>query len=158
MALSLSLFSAALSCSSVNLLESSCAKNTYDELFRIGYDENWYERLTAMMTSENADGKNLPDQLVGRARKLSRELDKHLNDQPGKMIGQMFDAGQSTLYLIGSDSDGNPDFLEIFTSGDVLGWIDCEEIQEFLKISSYTPAGPDVWSIKTLETGVSRYD
>lgn len=133
-------------------------KNTYDELFRIGYDENWYERLTAMMTSENASGKNLPDQLVGRTRKLSRELDKHLNDQPGKMIGQMFDAGQSTLYLIGSDSDGKPAFLEIFTSGDVLGWIDCEEIQEYLKLSSYTSAGPDVWSIKTLETGVSRYD
>ena len=36
-------------------------KNTYDELFRIGYDENWYKRLTAMMTSENASGKNLPD-------------------------------------------------------------------------------------------------
>ena len=125
--------------------------NVYDKLLHIGYDEDWYERLVELMNDGNAKRTLMPDELVADTRKLSAEISQHLGDAQGEHIGRMFDAGQGTVYLIGMDSDGKPACLELFTTGDVLGWIACEELQSYLKKMSYTRIGPDQYEIQLLE-------
>lgn len=132
-------------------------KNVYDKLLHIGYDEDWYERLVELMHDENAKRSYMPDELVADTRKLSSEISQHLGDKLGDSIGRMFDAGQGTIYLIGKDSDGKPACLELFTTGDVLNWIDCEELQSYLKKMSYTLIGPNPYDIQLLEGTGDEY-
>jgi len=127
-------------------------ENTYNEIVKF-YDVNgtWYEALTDITANEKAVKSRLADEIISSTRELSAEIYKHKDDSTGAVIGQMYDAGQGTVYLIGKDTDGKPILLNIYSDGDCLMWIDCKEIQEYLKKVCYSLPGVDISSIKALE-------
>ena len=128
--------------------------NVYDEIVRL-YDEDntdWYDALVGIMNNGNAEKKRLADSIVGRTRKMSSELYKHKDDKLAPYIPKMCDAGQETVYLIGKDTDGKPLLLEIYSDGDCLEWIDCEEIQDYLKEICYSLGAVNINFIHELES------
>ncbi|MCR4794658.1 MAG: dockerin type I repeat-containing protein [Ruminococcus sp.] len=127
-------------------------ENTYNELVDLhNEDGKWYKALTDIMKNEKAVKSRMSDDIVGITREMTAELREHKSDKIGTTIGKMWDAGQKTIYLIGNDTDGKPILLEIFSYGDCLEWIDCKEIQEYLKKICYSLPVLDIRLIHELE-------
>ena len=121
-----------------NGIRSNNEKNSYDSLVEMREGTEWYNDLLDMMKNENAKKGLMPDEILSKTRNLSKDISKHLNDEFGKNYVSRIDYGEYRIYLIGKDTDGKPVFLNIYCTGDAYGWIDCVEIQNYLKELRYS--------------------
>ncbi|MBR6967628.1 MAG: dockerin type I repeat-containing protein [Ruminococcus sp.] len=137
--------------------QGNAEKNTYSKLIRMyDADGSWYDAIKAVMADENALRTCMADNIVESTRMMSLNLSAHKDDEMGTCIGKMFDAGQSTIFLIGKDTDGSPLQLPVYSDGDCLEWTDCEEIQAYLKSVCYSLPTVDIDSIHELEEYSNR--
>lgn len=132
--------------------------NSYDKLIKMDdpNDTDWYDDLISIINNDNAEIVRMPDEFIGKTRELSNNISDHFNDKSGEGIGMMNDAGQSTLYLVGIDKNGKPRAQFLFTSGDFLNWIECDELQAYMKELSYYSFLIDSFYIKMLEKKVTN--
>ncbi|MCR5601158.1 MAG: dockerin type I repeat-containing protein [Ruminococcus sp.] len=130
--------------------------NAYDKLIKMdsSADTSWYDTISGFIGNNRAVRSRMPDEVIGRTRKLSDEISDHVNDKSTEGVGLMNDAGQSTIYLIGADKSGKPMAKFLFTSGDCLSWVDCKELQDYIKYLSYSSFGPDIYYINILDNNV----
>lgn len=132
--------------------------NSYSKLIEMDNTDNtdWYDELVDIINNDKAELSRMPDELIGKTRSLSDNIGDHSNDKVGEGIGMMNDAGQTTLYLIGVDRSGKPKAQFLFTSGDCLDWIECKELQDYMKELSYNSFLVDGNYIKMLENRAAR--
>ena len=131
--------------------------NGYNKLIQMdrSSDTEWYDDLVSIIKNNKAEILRMPDEVISKTRRMSNEISKHKDDKLCEGYGMMNDAGQSTLYIIGADESGAPIAKAIYTTGDMANWIDCKEIQDYLKELSYSSFCVDNYYIKMFENKLS---
>ena len=119
------------------------------------YRSNWYEKVLDIMADSNKIANYIPDAAMTEVNKFAENAEKYSNTELNG-IGYMCDAGSDTLYLVNKDANGDPVAAEIATFGDFVGWINDDEVKDFVKmLSSYDIYGEQIISV--LEHEIERF-
>ena len=123
--------------------ETASWSDAKDDLIVIDSD-NWYEQVLGIMASGNDSTVQIPDSAMAEINKFTQKAESYSKSELSG-IGYMCDAGSSSVYIIGSDTNGNPVNAKIATCGDFYGWIDTSSVKDFIKLlSSYNIYGSDI--------------
>lgn len=119
------------------------------------YNKDWYDKLLDIIATCPKTAAYISDAAMYEINNISREAAKY-SDEKMYSYGIMCDAGSSILYLVGTDSDGNPVNAEIAEFGDCVGWIEDQQIKNFVKmLAGYGIYGKNI--IELLENNMDIY-
>ena len=118
------------------------------------YDSGWYDRILKIMAESPGSAGFIPDSVMAAANSFAEKTESY-SDTKMYSIGYMCDAGSNSLYLVNTGSDGKPVKAAIATFGDAVGWIDDEEVKNFIKLlDSYDIYGRGIIEVLEQDKGI----